>query len=253
MKAQSKRRFYFVAFLIIGIVIGAGFCQLYADVIAPAFPIQPSLDQMYQSAIQDAMIAESNEVYNGLTAIVENNSNLIWQGQEGNKSVLVVVWTKYPNSYPVGETVNITWGYTWVTVAPQIQTFFQNQANPDANATLRIAQLLGLPPNTANTYFAELWVKPESLFRPTPDNEINDATADLTFPNSATEEYKQWFNNNIISSYYPMKYPWTRLGYTYDWADMSSHVGLSEFVLKPNSIVTVKTLTPTAEYLYANA
>ena len=95
-------------------------------------------------------------------------------------------------------------------------------------------------------------MSPQSLFRPTPDNEINDTSAQLAFPASATADYKTWFNSNIIYSYYPMKYPWTRLGYTYDWGNTQSHIGLSEFVIKQNSTVTVKSVTPTTEYLYSN-
>jgi hypothetical protein len=121
--------------------------------------------------------------------------------------------------------------------------------DPNVNVTLRTLQLLGLPPNNANTYFVELWVSPQSLFRPTPDNDINDTVAQLAFPASATPEYKQWFNSNIIYSYFPERYPWTRLGYTYDWGNSNSHVGLSEFVLKQNSTVIVKSVTPTADYL----
>ena len=86
--------------------------------------------------------------------------------------MLVVTWTKYANSYPVGQNVTTSWGDTWVTVAPQIQVFFNDHVASDANDTVRAAQLLGMPANTTNTYFVELWVKPQTLFRPTPDNEV---------------------------------------------------------------------------------
>ena len=46
-------------------------------------------------------------------------------------------------------------------------------------------------------------------------------------------------NINIISSYFDGKYPWTRLGYTYDWADNGEEYGLSEFVVRKNSEVKV--------------
>ena len=141
------------AFLLIGIIIGAGSYQLYVTAFATTQPAQLSLNQMYTNAIEDAMVAKQSEVYNGLTAITENNSNLIWQGGPGNQNLLVVTWTKYASSYPVGETVNTTWGYTWVTVAPQIQTFFKEHVNADTNATLRAAELLGLPPNTSGHGF----------------------------------------------------------------------------------------------------
>jgi len=111
---------------------------------------------------------------------------------------------------------------------------------------------LGLPPNASNSVFVEFWVNPDDLFRPAADCEIGDTSAQLSFPDNATAEYKAWFDSNIIYSYYPMQYPWTRLGYTYDWGSSESHVGLSEFVLAQNSTVTVKSVTPTGEYLKGN-
>ncbi len=245
---QTKTKIAIIAFFLVGIVTGFGFTQLYSFAVTQ--PLQLSLDEMYTKAIEDAMIAKQSEVYTGLTPITEENTNLVWQGDAGNKSVLVVIFTRFASSYPVGETVTTSWGDTWVTVAPEIQVFFQDHVSGDINVTVRVAQLLGLPANTSNCYFVEAWVKPQELFRPSPDNEITDTTAALTFPDSATADYKVWFNNNIIASYYPMKYPWTRLGYTYDWGtNTPNHVGLSEYILPQNSTITVKSVTQTNEYL----
>ncbi len=249
---MSVKRNYHVKMLVffaIGILVGMGFALLYVSVIQPSLAPSVSVEQMYAQAIDDAVIAKPSEVYSGLTPIVETNANLSWHGEAGNKSVLVVAWTKYDSSYPVGETVNTTWGDTWVTVVPEIQTFFQNHVDPASNLTLRVKQLLGLPPNSGNLYFVELWVNPQSLFRPAPDSEITDTVAQLEFPSSATAAYKEWFNGNIIYSYFPPRYPWTRLGYTYDWGASGVHVGLSEFVLEQYSMVTVESVTPTLDYL----
>lgn len=251
MKNPTKDRTLIIAFFIVGMIATLGVTTLYTAVILPAFAPPPTLDQIYINAVEDTMVTKENEVYTNLTPITQNNTNLIWQGEGENASVLVVTWTKYASSYAVGENITTSWGETWVTLAPEIQTFFKNHVSSDTNFTLRAAQLLGLPANNSNTYFVELWVKPESLFRPTPDNEINDTTASLVFPADASTDYKNWFNGNIIYSYYPMKYPWTRLGYTYDWGS-TNHIGLSEFVIKHNSTVTVESVTPTVEYLQGN-
>ncbi len=246
---MAKSRTLLIAFFIVGMVATLGLSILYTAVIAPTFAPPPTLDQLYLNAVEDAMVAKESEVYANLIPITENNTNLMWQGEDENASVLVVTWTKYASSYPVGENVTTSWGDTWVTAVPEIKVFFQNNVKPDADFTIRAAQLLGLPANTTNTYFVELWVKPQSLFRPTPDNEINDTVATLAFPSDVDANYRAWFNDNIIYSYYPMQYPWTRLGYTYDWGNSANHVGLSEFVLRQNSTVTVKSVTSTAEYL----
>jgi hypothetical protein len=199
------------------------------------------------------MVIDDCEVYSDLTPIVESNDNLIWQGQDGNKSVLVVTLTKYASSYPAGEAVNTTWGETWITLAPEIKLFFQHNVDRDCNLTLRTLQLLGLPPNSSSSYFVELWVNPQTLFRPTPDNEITDSVAQLDFPDSATVEYKKWFNANMAYSYQIGRFPWTRLGYTYDWGSSGSHVGLSEYVIKQGSIVKVESvhsIEDIEDYLY---
>ena len=62
---------------------------------------------------------------------------------------------------------------------------------------------------------------------------------DRFISDDVNEEYKAWFDANIISSYFDGKYPWTRLGYTYDWADNGQEYGLSEFINQKDSDVTV--------------
>ncbi len=204
---------------------------------------------IYNRALQDAMLAEDNEIYGNLVSIDPNNKSLIWKDDR----VLVVTWTKYPESYPAGREVTTWWGDTWVTAAPELKDFISKNNLSGVN-TLRVEQLLGLPPDSGNTSFAELWVKPQDIFRPAPDKEINNARASLTFDASVSSEYKTWFNNAILSQYYgAKKYPWTRLGYTYDWGNPCSEIGLSEFVIRKGSSVIVNSLQSNEEYLQAPA
>lgn len=209
----------------------------------------PCYDLFYRGAVFNAMLPDESDIYNNLTPIAESNNNLSWQGEGADKRVLMVAWTKYPSSYPVGQSVRTSWGDTWVTVYPEIQSYFTNNPTTDKDLKLQVAQLLGLPPNTNNSYFVELWVKPTDLFRPSADNEINDTVAQLNFPNSTDLSYKIWFINNTKYSYFTKRLPWTRLGYTYHWENNESKIGLSEFVIKKNSEVTVQSLSSTSDYL----
>ena len=43
-------------------------------------------------------------------------------------------------------------------------------------------------------------------------------------------------------------YPWSRLGYTYDWGNPESEVGLSEFVVAAKSKVVIEKVYSNAEY-----
>lgn len=248
---MNKRLDYvlIIAIFAIGVLIGFSI-NSNSDYFTGTFALT-NLNQTYTNAIDDAMIAEYNEIDSHLIPITENNSNLTWQGNGNDKKVLVLVWTKYPSSYPVDQNTTNSWGETWVTVVPELKNFFKQHPVSKQYTKLRVAQLLGLPADSKNDYFAEIWVNPQDLFRPTPDNEINDTTAQLDFPSSADPVYKKWFNDNIINSYYPKKYPWTRLGYTYDWGNPYSHIGLSEFVLKNNSKITVKSLQTSNDYIYS--
>ena len=82
------------------------------------------LEERYMEAIKDAMITDEDELYDGLIDIVETNRYLQWSEIDGETRVLVVTWTRYPDSYPVGETIRTWWGDTWVTMVPEITDWF---------------------------------------------------------------------------------------------------------------------------------
>jgi hypothetical protein len=215
----------------------------------PVSPIENSNEEVYLEAVHDAMIAEESEICSSLIAIKPENSYLNWS----NGYVLVVTWTKYGSSYPVNDTVFTWWGETWVTVAPELKDWYKRNPVSKEKITLRTEQLLGLPMNSGNNFFVEMWVKPDDLLRPAYDNEINDNTCGLFLPGTVSESYTSWFNENIIYSYYAQndhdKYPWTRLGYTYDWGNPENEIGLSEFIIKKDARVIIKSLTSTEEYI----
>lgn len=52
-----------------------------------------------------------------------------------------------------------------------------------------------------------------------------------------------------IISYFEGAYPWTRLGYTYDWADNDTEYGLTEFLVLNKSKVKVEFTDTTAEFI----
>ncbi len=223
------------------------------------------VNQQFAAAVNDARVADYNEISRDLIPINKYNPDIIWDGTPGNSRVLVVTWTggDYYDDY-VGKdyylTVNV-----WVTVVPEIKTYFEEHGyNPETITTLRIEQVMGLPPNDGKTKFVEIWVNPKDLFRPSPDPEISDREAELDFPDSqfrvystdtyikegdTSYTYVDWFNYMIPASYdstNPM--PWTRLGYTYNWGNNEGEIGLSEFVIKGDSTIGVKSVTLTGDY-----
>ncbi len=232
------------------------------------------LTQAYAAALKDAEIVEAGEIYHNLTPITEDTPNLIWSGEPGNRHVRVVTWTSW-TGYDglVGKTIRMTrflkspqsangnavaalYETTrdiWVTVAPEVQQFCRENRIVPADLTLRLEQLLGVPPHNGKTRFVEFDVKPEDLFRPSPDPEITDREAQLDFPPGTSEDHRKWFADLQAVSYGENGYPWTRLGYTYDWGKTGDHIGLTEYVIRIGATVNVDSVTLTADYCQAGS
>ena len=122
---------------------------------------------------------------------------------------------------------------------------------------LRLRQLLGLEPYTPEVFFLSVWVREEDLFRPCPDPETHDTACGLAFPVNVTPEHRRWINELRAKQYVDCDdvefdqggYPWTQLGYTYDWStDNPSHVGLSEFVIRRDADIVIASKETTQLY-----
>jgi len=124
--------------------------------------------------------------------------------------------------------------------------FCSTNQSEGTNLLFRLDELLGLPPGAPNDTVVELWVSPDYLFRPTPEPAINTVSAGLSASaraplisvNARTPAFwPYWYNGNYSTRYSFAKgfnnaYPYTQLGYTYDWdPNNPTHQGLSEFVI----------------------
>lgn len=213
----------------------------------------PPLPREYLDAVKDAMTAESNEISRNLVAINEAEPGLRWKGAGADRRVLVLTWTNFSGyDDKKGRGMNLT-RYIWVTAVPELKNFCGQLPQTITDPTLRLEQLLGLPPGKGNTKFVEMWAKPVDLFRPSPDPEIVDHEAVLSYPESpfirVKPKYKKWFEDWQRQSYAgDVPYPWTRLGYTYDWGSRESEMGLSEFVIVEGAMVEIENVLPTLEY-----
>jgi len=218
-------------------------------------PEQISEQRLYQQAILEAMTPDSSKISSSLVEIGHQNNNLIWKTINNEEYLLVVAWKQnitYFKPYLDSAFYNTSQYPIWVTTAPELLNRMKKENYN--NATNRLKKLLGLPPNATYSYFVEFWVKPADLFRPCPDKEIADNHCELCFPANADQQHIEWINQNRITRYYQCnlydKYPWTQLGYTYDWNNLNTtHVGLSEFVISTNSNIVVNAIYTTEEYL----
>ncbi|MFN6108094.1 MAG: PEP-CTERM sorting domain-containing protein [Planctomycetaceae bacterium] len=157
----------------------------------------------------------------------------------------------------------------------------------------RAKMALGTPVTSNYSHFVNFWVRPQDLFRPAIQWDVSQSTMlrpaslqhdqwdpDLTSykdgpawfgtqyadrfagtTGSSTrlyDWYQDWWNNSDNAATGPsaFPFPWTGLGYTYDYyyqastmtpADYQRVVGLSEFVIAPKFSMIVDSVNPIRE------
>jgi len=205
---------------------------------APAPPIGD-----YKQAIREAVQPREQDV------------SLLLFTVDPSKPVRVVTWTKEKKMslfMKDGKPVMTAPGDIWVTIVPEVRNFCRG-AGPDL--TLRIEQRLGLPPGAGYTDFLELEVEPSltNLFRPCGAPSTTTHTCTAAPPASADTPYASWFYRQYYNSYASQyQYPWTSLGYTFDWARYSDgtfvRYGESEFVIPSGAPIKVIASASTAAY-----
>ena len=167
---------------------------------------------------------------------------------------------------------------TWVTEEPHLKEFCTDfartsGADPDL-LTLRLEQRLGLAPHSAKTTFVSFTIADpdpaKNIFRPCASPAIDTDTCavrtaaddDCSSSPSAQncEAHNLFFYRQYYSSYgaaRPTGFPWTSLGYTFDWAlgptDGIGHAtfvrfGESEYVVPQGTPVTIVGAASTADY-----
>jgi hypothetical protein len=147
--------------------------------------------KVYFAASLDARDAQPWKISRNLVAITSADKHLVWKKGPNGDMVKVVTWVWYtsasdPETYQVGslaaDSVYNDSTLIWVTALKTFCTDFAEK-EPATELTLRIQQILGLPPTeVARSEFAEFWVRPTDLIRPAPNPEISDHEAELDFP-----------------------------------------------------------------------
>lgn len=190
------------------------------------------------TAVLDMSLPEPWEVSRDLVAI------------DPDAPVRLVTWAR-EGQFALGRSV--TNNEIWVTVAPHLRAFCR-ALSTDTDLVARLEQRLGLPPASNKSDFVELTVDDleNHLFRPCADPRIDSTSCPLGPPGQDIDaSHRDWFLAQYFSSYaqaHPTRYPWTSLGYTYDWGDSSSEVGESEFVIRTGATIEVTAITPTEAY-----
>ncbi|NGZ26014.1 MAG: hypothetical protein G8345_03895 [Magnetococcales bacterium] len=178
-------------------------------------------------------------------------------------TVKVVTWT---NGLPCGSGVTDcnTWdkGRLWVTLAGEVQALCQSWGLQGDALRNRLEQLLGLPmnPPKPKTLFVELEVPRKNLNRPCLAADEGDGSKPKcnylsTSSSGGWSDLQNFVMQQMATCYIDggssPGYPFTRLGYTYDWNDKAGekgHYGASEFVIDPSTPVKTLGSYSTDEY-----
>ncbi len=204
---------------------------------------------------------------------------------DGQWRIKMSTWTKleFSNSYaPGGLLKSFAYGQGFVTVAGQVTGFFATNYGTNITAEqahVRVAQLLGMPDTSSNNAFAEIWIKPEDLFRPTRITSIAITNITSSWPEYAQANpdpltysnavdgtsfaaYSNYFNNvllnptnsGIATNPFAYNFPFSGMGYTWDWAYPTNDtnfgfIGMSEFVAPKTVTYYTDSFTPTWEYV----
>lgn len=236
----------FVAVLLmLGTLVATGGACLWWPTFSEEMlsPVQ-SEEALYQEAVLDAMTVEADEIL-PLVTITPQSELVTWQ----DGKILLLTVNSHPERYATGSTFTLP-GDIWAVTDLEFFAWYVENKQGVTDWTMRLKQLVGVPPDQDYTHVTAMWVAPEDVRRPAYLTDITSDRAMLSaLPEDTTDEYKMWFNGNIIWSYFESSYPWTRLGYTYDWAADSDEYGLSEFWVRPYATVTIAYTYTIAEFI----
>jgi hypothetical protein len=214
--------------------------------------------ERYVEAVADMSVAQPWEMTNALTPLP----------QTGTYRVATWIRADQQNRYPSAPSSDFNYplgGDTWVTLEPKLKNFctdFVNAVSSDPAAlTLRLEQRLGLPLVSSKTHFAVFEIDASSpnsgkkLFRPCGDTSTATTSCPVGINGDNLFLYRQYYQS--YGTTLPVQYPWTSLGYTFDWApdpnvlgrrDSYVRIGESEYVAPKGTMVKFVGVVPTAKY-----
>ena len=233
-----------VLFILFAVPAGAQTIRRHVRLSAPLTPEQQSLWNRYSQAIFDSAVYQS-----------WNLRQLRPLAPDPNGQVLLATLTS--ESYPVGQPLG-SHGYIWVTGVPEVQDLCRAFRG---DVRMQLRELIGLPPDEKIPYAVVLQANVSDVFRPSPWPETDTqwpcgtssaqsvpADCGNAFPKDAGAAHIDWIATADLQLHsIPDGYPWTHLGYTYNWAPNKDRYGASEYVIREDSkypIMVVSSVSP---------
>lgn len=204
----------------------------------------PNEQTLYQQAMEDSVFAEESEIL-PLVTLSKEDKMTTWDEQG---RVLLYTWHNYPDSYPEGEKVELEWGQVWAFTDKEMASH-GDELEKSEDPQMRLRQLIGFAPDAEHSTVTGFWADPADVRRPAYQYDPTDGTMKTAFEEDVDDDFKEWFDENTLNSYFYGASPWTRLGYTYDWADNGTEYGLTEFLVNQGAEVEVEFTESTEDFL----
>lgn len=168
--------------------------------------------------------------------------------------VIFTTWDGYRQALDSGDGRLTLGTEVWVSAAGEVRDSCARY--PRERVVEETARLLGLlPRDTVNRTFVEVAAPLDSIFRPTPDP---DPTGAMACPLDAVARACEV---DALPESHPMRafmtrqraseYPFTGLGYTYNWRRGAPRYGASEFVVRKGTPVQVLSVSRPSDYCTA--
>lgn len=203
----------------------------------------PSNEELWAAAMTDAVFSQDDEVKE-LVCLTQQDPQVIWD--EAGERVLLVTWHDYEQPCEPGDP--LPYRDIWATSLGELTDWYLENSSGVTDWNLRLAQLLGMPDDGSCTRFSAFWISPSEVIRPA---YVTDVTAQMKngYSQITDPAYQTWFDDNILYSYFESEYPWTRLGYTYDWSGGDSVYGLTEFLIADGSTAEIAFTYSTEDFV----
>jgi len=204
------------------------------------------LATQYEAALKNAAKLTSDDIY-PLVNLDQTSSDATLSGD--NTQVMLVTWHNNPNQFKDGETVTLKNQTLWAFTDKEFLHWFNEHKEGVSNWNTRLKQLLGKAPDYDGSYFTVFWVRVKDVFRPAYVPDPTNNVMNVAFPSSFEEDdsesakwFRKWFKTtNSEANKREGGFPWTRLGYTYDWGRTDGgKYGLTEFIVRDGAEIEVK-------------
>ena len=214
-----------------------------------------NLNAQYQRAVNDAKTISPLYLRDDLI-IIDNkflDKRLVTTKIQNKEMVLVATFLKkdYLPYWMIRDPFKLDFD-SFVTIPGEWEDKAEDFLKlDDAALHDRIIKKVGMHYLSENSHFVVFYADAEAMIRPAYNPDISSKMTYLGYSESATLNFKHWLDKKISDAYDKAPYfPFTRLGYTYDWGSKNPRKdGLTEFVVPKGTLIKVKNILSYQDFI----